>query len=85
MGMSTDICSYCGINYRDFRTGFTYSDIYQLLWVDSEDASLWRYKRRHTVLGFWHALKLDAWNDHLSACQAGAAIAPAGLAAPLPY
>jgi hypothetical protein len=32
-----------------------------MLWIADEDSSRWRYKRRGTVLGFWHSLKLAMW------------------------
>lgn len=49
------------MSYDEFRTGLTYRDIYQMLWVHSEDSSQWKYKGRHTVLGFWRELKLQLW------------------------
>ncbi len=49
------------MTYRQFKTGLTYRDVYQMLWVHSEDSREWRYKRRATVLGFWHELKLQLW------------------------
>ena len=63
-------CPHCGFQYKDLRTGHTYRDIYVLLWVASEDSSKWRYKRRHTILGKWHQLKMELWNEHIWACEA---------------
>lgn len=44
-------------SYNEFRTGLTYRDVYAMLWSPSPDPSTWKYKRRSTVLGFWHQLK----------------------------
>lgn len=67
--MTDEKCPLCGLSYADFRTGFTYADIYALLWVYSEDSSEWRYKRRNTVLGKWHQMKLELWDRHLETCD----------------
>lgn len=32
-----------------------------MMYVHTEDATLWRYRRRRQVLGFWHELKLQFW------------------------
>lgn len=64
-----DDCPNCGLKYRDFRTGFTYAEVYQMLWVASDDARDWRYKRRGTVLGKWRQLKLQMWDRHLAGCR----------------
>lgn len=44
-------------DYDHFRTGLTYREVYQMLWSPSANPADWRYKRRATVLGFWHQLK----------------------------
>jgi hypothetical protein len=62
-------CGACGICYEDFKTGFTYADVYAMLWSGSEDPSTWKYKRRRTVLGLWHSLKSQMWEAHLAACE----------------
>ena len=61
-------CSNCGISYKDFRTGFNYSEIYQMYWVPDQDSSKWVYKRRNTILGKWHQIKLELWKNHLEKC-----------------
>lgn len=61
-------CPYCGARYRALRTRLTYRDVYELLWSPSPDPSQWRYKRRNTVLGLWHQLKLALWEEHLHGC-----------------
>ena len=45
------------IAYDDFRTGLRYRDVYAMLWVNSNDRTQWRYKRRRTVLGHWRGIK----------------------------
>lgn len=62
-------CSVCGLTYSQLRTGFTFEDVYQMFWVGSEDPKDWKYKRRHTVLGKWHEIKLDMWAEHVYLCE----------------
>ena len=52
------------MTYRQFRTGLTYRDVYEMLCVNSDDPKNWRYKRRGTVLGFWHQIKLQLWERY---------------------
>lgn len=49
--------------YDQFRTGLTFSDVRSMLWSNDFDSSTWKYKRRRTVLGIWHSLKLDMWRE----------------------
>lgn len=68
------ICPVCGFSYRrDLRTGLTYAEVFELLWSYHEDPDTWRYKRRHTVLGKWHQIKMELWEQHVAACNAQAA------------
>jgi hypothetical protein len=62
-------CDVCGLDYDDFKTGFTYSDIFGMLWVADDDPSRWRYKRRHTVLGLWHQIKQSMFREHVAECR----------------
>jgi hypothetical protein len=55
------------VSYDDFRTGLTFREVRQMLWVNNDDPETWRYKRRRTVLGFWHQLKLQLWAQYLDA------------------
>jgi hypothetical protein len=52
------------VTYDEFRTGLTFAEVRRMLWVGSDDPRDWRYKRRHTVLGFWHQLKLQLWAQY---------------------
>lgn len=67
--MTGDTCPRCGLSYADFRTGYTYADIFGMFWVGSDDPAEWVYKRRHTVLGKWHQIKLELWSEHLDTCD----------------
>lgn len=63
------MCETCGISYADFRTGLSYQDVFGMLWVADPDPQTWRQKRRASVLGFWHELKLGMWREHLELCR----------------
>lgn len=62
-------CPHCDLTYNQLRTGETYRSIYALFWSGNDDPSTWVNKRRSTVLGRWHELKLSLWNHHLDLCQ----------------
>lgn len=47
--------------YDAFRTGLTYREVRRMLWVHDNDRSRWRHKRRGTVLGLWHEIKLSLY------------------------
>jgi len=57
--------------YRDFkvfdRNGFR--ETYDMLKDDQIDSSLWRYKRRGTILGLMHEMKRERWELETRACQ----------------
>jgi hypothetical protein len=63
------MCKRCGQSkpqaYDDFRTGLTFKEVRQMMWVASEDSKDWRYKRRHTILGFWRMIKQDMYNQQV--------------------
>lgn len=66
-------CPHCGAQYHRFRTGLTYRAVYEMLWsYNDEDTSTWKYKRRHTILGYWHMLKKQMWDEHLYVCEQSA-------------
>lgn len=62
------LCPNCGISYGDFKTGYTYDEVYQMFWVSEYDSSKWKYKRRNTILGKWHQIKQEMWAHHLESC-----------------
>jgi hypothetical protein len=35
------------------------------MWVNSDDSSTWRYKKRSTVLGAWHMIKKSMYAEYL--------------------
>ena len=45
--------------YDEFRTGLTYKDVYEMLRVSERHTQ----KRRGSVLGFWHELKLQFYEQ----------------------
>ena len=63
------MCPHCGLVYKRVRTGFSYQDVYKMLWVGNPDSSTWRYKRRNTILGVWHAIKQSIWKEQLLQCE----------------
>ena len=62
-------CPHCGLVYERFTTGYAYSEVRMLLWVGTEDQTEWKYKRRHTVLGMWHSIKVLMWDEHIEECE----------------
>lgn len=40
-----------------------------MFWMPAHDSSAWKYKGRHTVLGKWHQIKLELWEQHLGQCD----------------
>jgi hypothetical protein len=48
--------------YDRFRTGLTYDDVKRMMWDESENRADWTYKRRGSVLGRWHQLKLEMYS-----------------------
>ena len=63
-----EVCEHCGLKYRDFRTGLTYSAVRDTYWVADPDSAKWKYKRRNTVLGKWREIKKEMWAEHLYQC-----------------
>ena len=51
------------------RTGYAFRDVYLMLWVDSPDRSLWKYKWRGSVLRLWRSIKMSQWAEHLGRCE----------------
>lgn len=49
--------------YDEFRTGLTYRDVYTMLRHSSKHPQ----KRRGSVLGFWHELKLQLYEQAVDA------------------
>lgn len=68
MHQGFDTCS-CGASYTELKTGLTFAQVRSMMWVPSEDPRDWRYKRRNSVLGYWHQLKLEIWNSLHGGCD----------------
>jgi len=49
--------------YDKFRTGLTYRDVWSMLADHSDDPADWRHKKRGTILGHWHQLKLQLYHQ----------------------
>lgn len=67
--MKADSCPNCGITYDDFRTNLTFAEVKEDMFVSSDSPADWVYKRRHSVLGRWHAIKKTMWQNHLEECK----------------
>lgn len=66
------VCPVCGFAYKKMRTGLTYQAVFDMLKDNSDDPADWKYKRRGTVLGYWHSLKREWWELHLIECEKSA-------------
>ena len=62
-------CPNCGITYKKFRTGLSFVEVQEDMFVASTDSADWIYKRRHSVLGRWHMIKKIMWETHLAECS----------------
>jgi hypothetical protein len=49
--------------YDRFRTGLTFREVRRMLWSHSDDKATWGNVTRATVLGHWHELKLQLWEQ----------------------
>lgn len=58
----------CGARFDAFRTGLTFADVKQLMYVGEADPTLWRNKSRRAVLGHWHEIKRDLWDQAHGHC-----------------
>ena len=52
--------------YDEFRTGLTYKDVYEML----KRSEKHKAKRRRSVLGYWHELKLELYERAVDASYA---------------
>lgn len=61
----------CGAFYADMHTGLTFAEVRQMLRdvPDRDGRWAWRQKRRSSVLGYWHELKLSMWHSMHGDCQ----------------
>lgn len=64
----------CGefVTYDEFPTGLSFRDVRAMLWSPDDDSSMWRYKRRGTVLGTWRALKRALYDRYCGEITRGA-------------
>jgi hypothetical protein len=53
------------LSYDNFRTGFNFKDIRQMLWSYSDDPKDWPDVTRRTVLGKWREIKLQMYDQYI--------------------
>ena len=63
---SSEKCEVCGLMYEDFKTGYNFQSIVELLWKEDQP---WPNKRRHGRLGKLHEIKKMMWEIHISECS----------------
>jgi len=61
-------CPHCALTYQKFRTGYSYQDVFEMLWVPSGDPANWVYKRKGSVLRLFKTIKMEMWATHLKTC-----------------
>lgn len=52
-----DLAAETPLDYCDFRTYLTFSDVYHIMYHR-------KWKRRHSVLGYWRELKQKMYRDY---------------------
>jgi len=56
------------VSYKDFKTGFTFKDIRQMLYLESKrkyESGQYMWITRHIVLGRWRQIKREMYEDEL--------------------
>lgn len=66
-------CPGCPVacRYRDFKPfagGGGFAETRESLFVANDDPATWKHKRRSTILGIMHEVKLEAWNEWTNKC-----------------
>lgn len=63
-------CDGCGLRYDDFRTGMSFRQVRRDIIAIGTDGKTGKtkYGRRRGVLGFWHELKQQLWEQHVGMC-----------------
>lgn len=49
--------------YDRFRTGLTFRDVQSMLYSYDPDPATWRHLSRGVVLGAWHQIKQEMWEE----------------------
>jgi hypothetical protein len=64
-------CEACGLSYDKLRTGMSFTDVRNLIIAIQVDRKTGKtkYGRRNGVLGFWHELKRQQWQQHVGLCE----------------
>jgi hypothetical protein len=65
------VCRICGERYDDMRTGLTFKEVRNLIISIGFCTKMGHVKngRRAGVLGYWHELKLQFWDQHVGLCE----------------
>ncbi len=65
------VCRACGEKYDRMTTGMTFTEVRNLIITIGTDRKTGKtkYGRRSGVLGFWHELKVQQWEQHLGLCE----------------
>lgn len=65
------VCEGCGLRYDDMRTGMSFTEVRNLIITIGWCTKRNRVKngRRNGVLGYWHELKLQLWDQHIGMCD----------------
>lgn len=63
-------CPWCEVEYKRFRTGFTFTEVRRQFWKNTPNREDWKRISRHTVLGRWREIKRTMWTDHIEQCKA---------------
>ena len=59
--------------FDQLKTGLTFGEVRQMLWSADPDPSTWRRKSRGCVLGLWHRLKLEMYQELMAGRESEAA------------
>ena len=57
-------------SYTDFKTGLSYADVAQMLWVDSDNPDDWKRKSKGVVLRIFNRIKRDMYDEMVRAADA---------------
>lgn len=65
------VCPVCGLRYDDMHTGLTFKEVRNLIISIGWCSKMGHVKngRRRGVLGYWHELKLNFWDQHVGLCE----------------
>lgn len=62
-------CPKCGLHYRQFRSGYTWQDAFESLWMPDRPPEEWISITEKTVRGRLWEFKQQMWEQHLENCS----------------